>query len=42
MKIKKLRINGYGKFTDKEITLEDGLNLIFGKNEAGKSTIHHF
>ncbi len=42
MKIKKLRINGYGKFTDKEITLEDGLNLIFGKNEAGKSTVQSF
>jgi len=42
MKIKKLRINGYGKFTDKEIALKDGLNLIFGKNEAGKSTIQSF
>ena len=42
MKLKKLRINGYGKFTDKEIVLENGLNLIFGKNEAGKSTIQSF
>ncbi|MCK5758977.1 MAG: AAA family ATPase [Clostridiales bacterium] len=42
MKIKKLRINGYGKFTDTEIVLKDGLNLVFGKNEAGKSTIQSF
>ena len=42
MKIKKLRINGYGKLTDREISLNDGLNLIFGKNEAGKSTIQSF
>ncbi len=42
MKIKKLLINGYGKFTDKEINLGSGLNLVFGKNEAGKSTLQSF
>lgn len=42
MKIKKLLINGYGKFIDTEITLKSGLNLIFGKNEAGKSTLQSF
>lgn len=42
MKINKLRINGYGKFSDKEITLGKGLTIIFGRNEAGKSTIQSF
>lgn len=39
MKIKQLKINSFGKLKDKEITLKDNINIIFGKNEAGKSTI---
>ena len=39
MKIKKLKINNFGKLKHKEIELKDNLNIIFGKNEAGKSTI---
>ena len=42
MKIKKLKINNFGKLKDKEIELKDNLNIIFGKNEAGKSTILKF
>ena len=42
MRINKLRINGYGKFIDKELTLGKGLTLVFGGNEAGKSTIQSF
>lgn len=42
MIIKKLRINGYGKFTNKEINIKTGLNVVFGKNEAGKSTLQSF
>ena len=42
MKIKNLKINGFGKLENKEITLENGINLIYGKNEAGKSTILKF
>lgn len=42
MKIKNLKINGFGKVKNKEITLENGINLIYGKNEAGKSTILKF
>lgn len=42
MIIKKLRINGYGKFNDKEINLKPGLNVVFGENEAGKSTLQSF
>ena len=39
MKIKNLKINGFGKLKDKDIILEDNFNIIYGKNEAGKSTI---
>ena len=39
MKIKNLKINGFGKLKDKEINLEDGINIIYGENEAGKSTL---
>jgi len=39
MKIKNLRINGFGKLKDKEINLSNGINIIYGKNEAGKSTL---
>jgi len=42
MKIKKLFIKSFGKFQDKEIEFKDGLNLIYGNNEAGKSTTHKF
>ncbi|MDX1357349.1 MAG: AAA family ATPase [Clostridia bacterium] len=42
MRIKKLLINGYGRFIEKEINFSDKFNLVFGKNEAGKSTIQSF
>ena len=42
MKINKLKINSYGKIKDKEINLKNGINLIQGKNESGKSTLFHF
>ena len=42
MKINKLKINGYGKLQNKEIELTDGINIIYGKNESGKSTILKF
>ena len=42
MKINKLRINSYGKLKEKEINLESGINLIYGQNEAGKSTLIKF
>ncbi len=41
MKIKKVKINSYGKLDDKEIDLEK-INIIFGKNESGKSTLLNF
>lgn len=42
MKINKLKINSYGKLKEKEINFEDGINLIYGQNEAGKSTVIKF
>ena len=42
MKINNLKINGYGKIKNKELNLNNGINIIHGKNEAGKSTTLSF
>ena len=42
MRFLDLYIKGFGKFHDTFISFEDGLNLVYGQNEAGKSTIHTF
>lgn len=42
MKITSININGYGKFTNKSISFTDGVNVVYGNNEAGKSTTHTF
>lgn len=42
MKINKLKINAYGKIKEKEIDLKNNINIIYGENEAGKSTILNF
>lgn len=42
MKIKHLKINGFGKLKEKEIQLTDSMNIIYGQNEAGKSTLLKF
>lgn len=42
MKLLELRIRNFGKLTDKNIELSDGINLIYGENESGKSTVHTF
>ena len=42
MEIRKLKINGFGKLKDKDIELKEGINIIYGKNEAGKSTLLKF
>jgi len=38
----KLKLNYFGRFHDREIELKPGINLVYGENEAGKSTIHTF
>lgn len=42
MELKKLQINGFGNNENKVIELTDGINLLYGKNESGKSTIAGF
>lgn len=42
MKIKHLKINGFGKLKDKEVSLNNRINVVFGENEAGKSTLLKF
>ena len=42
MKINKIKLNSYGKLKNKEINLESNLNIIYGKNESGKSTLLKF
>ena len=42
MKIEKIQINGFGKLENKDIELADGINVILGKNESGKSTLLKF
>lgn len=41
MKIKKIKINFFGKINDKEINLKK-INIIYGKNESGKSTLLNY
>ena len=42
MKIKKLKINSFGKLENTEIEFSDNINIISGKNESGKSTLLKF
>lgn len=42
MKIVNLKINNFGKLSDKEIKLSDRINVIYGENESGKSTLLKF
>lgn len=42
MLIREIDIIAFGKLRDKKINLEGGLNIIYGKNESGKTTVHSF
>lgn len=42
MKINKIKINAFGKLKNKEIDFKDNLNIVYGKNESGKSTLLKF
>src|SRR3982751_3024110 len=39
MKIQRLHLDGFGRWTDMDIEFAPGLNVIYGANEAGKSTM---
>lgn len=42
MRIKNLKVNNFGKLKDKQIELENNINIIYGENESGKSTLLKF
>lgn len=42
MKITELQINNFGKLHQKRIQPQPGLNIVYGDNESGKSTLHQF
>ncbi len=42
MKLKSTYLQAYGKFINKKIVFGPNINLIFGNNEAGKSTLAKF
>lgn len=42
MKIEKLHIYGFGKHENLEVNVHGGINVFYGENEAGKSTIQQF
>ena len=42
MKLLSLHIDGFGKFKNKDLQFADNMNIVYGYNEAGKSTIFMF
>ncbi|MDO4474111.1 MAG: AAA family ATPase [Eubacteriales bacterium] len=42
MKLLELNLKNFGKFHNKKLAFGDGIQLIYGENESGKSTIHTF
>ncbi|MBW4083154.1 AAA family ATPase [Paenibacillus sp. S150] len=42
MNIEELQIGGYGRLHNRELKLNNGVSLLYGRNEAGKSTTLQF
>ena len=42
MKFRELIIRNFGQISDRRIEITDGINLFYGENESGKTTIHTF
>lgn len=42
MEIKELYVKNFGKFSDRHFLIEDGIHIIYGENEYGKSTLYAF
>ena len=40
--VESIRVDGFGRFHDFELELGEGLNVLTGPNEAGKSTLWSF
>lgn len=42
MRIHELLLKNFGKFTDRRIIVSEGIQILYGENESGKSTVHTF
>jgi len=42
MIFKKVVIKNFGRFKEKEVTFGDKLNVVYGPNESGKTTLNWF
>ncbi|MGB9795261.1 AAA family ATPase [Fervidobacterium gondwanense] len=42
MFVRKIHIDGFGKFVDKDFQFGPGLNVVYGPNESGKTTLSKF
>lgn len=42
MIIRRLNIRNFGKIHDRTLELSPGINVLYGENESGKTTIHTF
>lgn len=42
MIIKDIQLTNFGKFNHKMVSFKPGVNIIYGENEAGKTTLHTF
>ena len=42
MIFKRLTIKNFGKIHDKTLEFSQGINILYGENESGKSTVHTF
>ena len=42
MKIVRVHVNHFGKLSNRTFSFDDGIVLISGENESGKTTLHTF
>ena len=42
MIIRRLNIKNFGKIHDRDLELSPGMNVLYGENESGKTTVHTF
>lgn len=42
MRIREVYLKNFGKFREKNINISDGITIIYGENESGKTTVHNF